>query len=177
MRRVHYLIFLIIVIVLILVFVIQKPSFFFKDKSGQPSGIGTSRNSLSNFTEFNITELGNDLCIYADCLYDGCVIRTQAEYNRNVNVSSWISCSNFQLPAIDFSRYSLLGKQTTGSGCSREYIKNVYDDNLGKRALYLIRIVENGSCEPAEYKSNWVLISKIDSSYEVKFEVNVTKQP
>ena len=80
-------------------------------------------------------------------------------------------CENVQLPNIDFNTATLLGKTTVSCGCNIIYSRSVYKNEESKEMIYSIVIKSEGTCEIAATAGNWILIDKIPSDYEVKFEV------
>lgn len=80
-------------------------------------------------------------------------------------------CDNFVFPEIDFSQKILLGKYVSW-GCSADISKEVYRDDVNKKIVYSIHIVERGSCERLGMAMNWILIPKIPSDYNIKFKVS-----
>lgn len=100
------------------------------------------------------------------------VVNTEAEYQDLINYKSTSSrCTNFVLPAIDFSKKTLLGKYTSGGGCSIDFAKKVYKDDSNRKVKYVIDVIEQGACEKLGFSSNWILIPKIPSNYIVEFQV------
>jgi len=100
------------------------------------------------------------------------VVNTETEYQNLINYKSPFSqCVNFVLPPIDFSQKTLLGKYTSGSGCSIDFVKKVYKNDLSKKITYIIDVIEQGACEMAGFSSNWILIPKAPSDYTVEFQV------
>jgi hypothetical protein len=85
--------------------------------------------------------------------------------------SSRESCTNFTLPEVNFSQYTLLGKYTEGSGCSIEFQKKVYRNDTNKTITYVIKVVTDGSCDMLGTSMNWVLIPKIPLNYTINFKV------
>jgi len=100
------------------------------------------------------------------------VINSEQEYRELLNHKiSTPKCADFQLPPIDFSQYTLLGKYAYGGGCSVNLERRVYKDEANKRIIFSIRVIEKGPCDVLVGRMNWVLIPKIPSDYEVIFKV------
>ena len=77
--------------------------------------------------------------------------------------------NNFEL--INFSKYTLLSQETTGSGCETHFIKNLKKDDQNKKIIYTVTVEEIGSCEPLEFSKNWIITPKIPDNYIVEFYV------
>lgn len=80
-------------------------------------------------------------------------------------------CQEEFLPAIDFSKYSLLSKRTKGGGCSDHYRRRVYNDPSRKVILYEVIVEYVGTCEKLCGNFNWVVVPKIPEDYTVEFVV------
>lgn len=76
------------------------------------------------------------------------------------------SCNN--LPAIDFTNYTLLGLVVSGS-CETRYIREVKREFDG--AHYRVTVKSCGKCKKISISYNWVLIPKISDNAVVTFEV------
>ena len=79
------------------------------------------------------------------------------------------SCDSTDLVSIDFTQYTLLGAFRDGSGCSQEFIRNLYIDEENQRYIYETRIEERGGCEPYVYSMNWILAPKLPEGYTIEF--------
>jgi len=95
--------------------------------------------------------------IFADSIRDH-------PYNTN--------CDTATLPIIDFTKYSLLGKHTSGGGCSATYHRQILQDNNGKKLIYRIIVHYEGTCSMNLASWNWVIIPKLENGYSVEFDVN-----
>ncbi len=85
-----------------------------------------------------------------------------------------IACENYQLPPIDFTERSLLGKYTSGTGCTAFYWRYVYADLESQNYLYEITAdIDSFSCDPYVEKSsyNFIIVPKIPADYGVIFDV------
>ncbi len=81
--------------------------------------------------------------------------------------------NNPQRTAIDFSKYSLLGKNV-GGGRYLRVIREVIDDKSNSRYIYTIKVKgDHKFYSGGVYmvKMNWVLVPKLPQGYTVKFEV------
>ncbi|MBI2665887.1 hypothetical protein HYX12_04665 [Candidatus Woesearchaeota archaeon] len=100
------------------------------------------------------------------------IINSNEDYQKLSDYkSSSPKCEDFELSSIDFSQYTLLGKYAQGGGCSIDFLKKVYKDDLNKKITYSIKIVEEGSCEKMGANMNWILIPKVPSDYTFEFNV------
>ena len=109
-------------------------------------------------------------CIIAQ--NDEYIINSEQEYRELLDHKvSTPECMNFQLPPIDFSQYTLLGKYAYGSGCSVNFERKIYRDEANKRIIFFIKVNGEGHCEIIVGKMNWVLVQKIPSEYSVIFKV------
>jgi hypothetical protein len=71
------------------------------------------------------------------------IINSDEEYSSLLELKSLSpACEDFELPIIDFSQNTLLGKFTTAGGCSVNFIRNIYRDNSNKKILYSTGLVE-----------------------------------
>ena len=103
---------------------------------------------------------------------DEYIINSEQEYRELLNHKASVpECANFQLPPIDFSQYTLLGKYACGSGCSVNFERRVYRDEANKSVIFSIKVNGEGPCEIIICKMNWVLIKKIPLEYSVVFKI------
>jgi hypothetical protein len=79
------------------------------------------------------------------------------------------TCNVF--PDVDFSHYSILGYQATGTGCTVTFEKHVYRDDQNKQILYELTVVEEGVCETVVHNRNLILVSRIPDDYSVAFSM------
>lgn len=75
-------------------------------------------------------------------------------------------------PGVDFSQYSILGYQATGTGCTVTFEKRVYRDDKNMQILYELTVVEEGTCETAVHNRNLILVPRIPANYEVAFSMS-----
>ncbi len=100
------------------------------------------------------------------------IINSKQEYQKLLNYKASIpSCADFQLPPINFSQYTLLGKYAYGGGCSVSFERKIYKDEVNKRIIFSIKVIEKGPCEMLIGRMNWVLVQKIPSNYNVVFKI------
>ncbi len=121
--------------------------------------------------EMQFTDMTEELSCVVD-EHNEYVINSEEEYAELLNHKiSAPQCTNFQLPPIDFSQHTLLGKYAFGGGCSVKFERKVYRDEANKRIIFFIKVNERGSCEMIVGRMNWVLIRKIPSDYRGIFKV------
>lgn len=82
------------------------------------------------------------------------------------------TCNVF--PAVDFTRYSLLGKDETGTGCTVSFERRVFRDDEKKRVVFQLTVVEGGACEKSVRDRNLILVPRIPPDYGVTFEYGPT---
>ncbi len=73
--------------------------------------------------------------------------------------------------AVDFSKYSVFALPTTAS-CSSGYNRSVSANDVGQTVTYSIVITECDYCEGTTSIPNWVLTTKVPSTYTPIYEVN-----
>ncbi len=78
------------------------------------------------------------------------------------------NCSH---PIIDFQKYTLLGQAAHGSGCRQpDYTVGLTRDPKSHEIVFSVVVGEHGTCERAVNKNIWVLVPKLKSSVNVRFE-------
>lgn len=77
-----------------------------------------------------------------------------------------VSC---EYPTIDFTENTLLGQYAQATGCTINFNRNVEVDSTSKQVNYIINPLGCGDCEILKYSYNFVLVSKIDSTYSILF--------
>ncbi len=107
--------------------------------------------------------------------HDEIVIRDNAAYLKfqdSIRIEiHQMNCEDEQLPTIDFERYTLIGKHTSGGGCSVKYSRRIFDDKAKNLIMYKISAKYSGNCSMGLVSWNWALIPKIPDYYIVVFEV------
>jgi len=129
------------------------------------------------YNDLNKPDSENSLiCIttfYSDDREKEFIIDTQEEYQSLLDyLSPSLSCEDFELPELDFSQQTLLGKFTSGVGCSVDFIRDICEDSLNKGVIYSINVIEEGDCEMLITSMNWILIPKVPSDYDIEFIVS-----
>jgi hypothetical protein len=84
---------------------------------------------------------------------------------------------NWSPPKIDFSKYTLLGQDAHSTGCrTPDFSIKIIKNDKNKELIFKITITEYGTCETHRATNKWILISKIDKSYKVRFEKEYIKK-
>ena len=100
------------------------------------------------------------------------IINSEKDYQNLLQYRSPADyCDDFQLPSVDFSQFTLLGKYADGSGCAIDFVREIYRDDVNKEIIYSITVVEEGTCKMMGVSMNWALVPKISPDYTVRFEV------
>jgi hypothetical protein len=81
----------------------------------------------------------------------------------------FMGTENYTHSQIDFNQYTLLGQDAHSGGCEvPEYKIEVIKNR--KEYIYRITIKRKGSCEMGILKNIWIIIRKIPTGSNVKFE-------
>lgn len=122
--------------------------------------------------EIQLIDMNEKLtCIDLDLRDSQFIINADAEYQVLLDHKSPSpECENFELPSIDFSQYTLLGKYAQGGGCSIDFVRKAYKGDSNKKLIYSIRVVGKGDCLLLVTSMNWALVPKVPSD-KVEFEV------
>ena len=104
------------------------------------------------------------------------VIRSEGEYQAMQRAlrDTAERCADSTFPAIDFSRYTLLGTITTGGGCwltapvSR---MSIVRDAVAKSVLWKIVHIQQGSCKPLNHITSWIIVPAIPADHTVSVAV------
>lgn len=115
----------------------------------------------------------------AQCLYPKSRIEIGSSFiiNSSEQFSSLLAfdespiCKKSRSLGIDFSKRTLLGIYTQGTGCSVDFNKTISTDILKKRLVYSVDAVEQGSCKKTFFSMNWAVVPKIPQGFEVDFKV------
>lgn len=81
----------------------------------------------------------------------------------------FMGTKNYTHPQIDFNQYTLLGQDAHSGGCEVPEYKIEVVKN-GKEYIYRITIKRKGNCEMGILRNIWILIRKIPTDSNVKFE-------
>lgn len=117
-------------------------------------------------------------CFYgtSDPKYDEFVFRDNQEYQdfgNSVRIyPAYIDCDTARLTEIDFNKYTLMSKITSGGGCSATYVRKILKDTENKKIIYLISVDYEGDCMMAIGSRNWAYVPKIPDEYDVVILVN-----
>jgi hypothetical protein len=106
----------------------------------------------------------------------GVIVKTNQQYQalgdtcRMLWLSS-VKCDTAKLPEIDFEKYSLIGKYTSGGGCSVTKSYNLEIDTLNYKYIYSIHLIYEGACDMYIMDMNWALVPAIPDYYQVEFRI------
>lgn len=108
--------------------------------------------------------------------YSEVIIKNEEAYQdfgNTVRIHPYnLNCDTADLPMIDFNKYSLIGKYTSGGGCSVSYTRQVFRDEKNKKYIYEISAEYSGTCRMLIININWALIPKIPKGYTIEFRVS-----
>ena len=76
---------------------------------------------------------------------------------------------------IDFTIYTVLGKRASSGGCKVRFVRDVKKNDISKKYIYTITVLQCGNCFSQDEIMNWVLVPKIPEDYTVEFVVKKTK--
>jgi len=93
-------------------------------------------------------------------------------FGNSIRVNLYnMDCQSADITIIDFNKYSLIGKYTSGGGCSSQYERQILDDKVNKKLIYKIKVQYSGDCELYFFNMNWALIPKLENGYKIEFQV------
>lgn len=102
-------------------------------------------------------------------LYDELVIKSEESFHNFFEElqeqRSW--CDVDKLPFIDFSKYILLSKWSSGGGCKTDYKYKVTLDSLNKEIVYTVSVKYEGACEKFTISNNFVLVPVVPDDYRI----------
>lgn len=102
------------------------------------------------------------------------VIRNNTDYQKLIQQKSPHSdCSNYQLPAIDFYDYTLIGYVGGVAGCGEPKILHQVV-KMNTNYVVNIEIQQIGFCKRMNSITIWCLIPKVGDNAAVKFNVTNT---
>ena len=133
-------------------------------------------------TSVNAGLVENEIIDYKEitlgCLILGRDIAGEHVINNNVDCQNLLliarapvpDCINHELPAIDFTKHTLISYISSIAGCqSPEVTKQITKINNNYRMN--INIVQQGWCERLNHIVFWGLIPKVDDSANVQFTI------
>jgi len=82
-------------------------------------------------------------------------------------------CSNFDIPQINFTEKTLIGKYTEVQACDASYLSDVFADPENKKYIYEIIINADNffNCDSIISNHHWISVPKLPNSYTVDFRV------
>ncbi len=124
----------------------------------------------SNWIEMTDTFSVNIICIDYDIINnnDRYIIKSDIEYkNMYYSIkSNYQSCLNYQLPIIDFNKYTLLGYIT--KNYPHDIKQTIYKNEYEKKYVYVVNVTITSFNKILITKTNWLLVPKIPSDYSVE---------
>ena len=149
-----------------------KYTMIFEDETVFEEKLITEMSENIQFIDF-----GNELGVLGTEMMQGkeFVMNSNAEYNKLLEFKPRYMLEDpkyqsFELPSIDFSKYTLIGFYADGSGCKTNFHKDVKLDKKSMKLTYLITVEDVGLCEPLHSSMNWILVSKLPENYSVEFK-------
>ena len=101
------------------------------------------------------------------------VVRNNTDYQKLIqHKNPYSDCSNYQLPAIDFYDYTLIGYVSSVGGCDEPKIMHKVI-KINNNYVVNVEIQQIGLCKRNNSITIWCLIPKVEDNVTVKF--NVTK--
>ena len=82
-----------------------------------------------------------------------------------------LDCEAAELSPVNFSKYILIGKRTSGGGCSADFSRRIFIDTGSKTVKYQISIRYSGNCAMLISSWNWAFIPKPSDDYNFEFVV------
>ncbi len=100
------------------------------------------------------------------------IIKSETEYHAQIkNRSPHPDCSSYELPTIDFTKYTLLGIVTGTYGCSPPTVEhNVYYTSFNNTYLFELKVKRHGDCLLNLSFEVWCLVPKIPDGSNVEFK-------
>ncbi len=100
----------------------------------------------------------------------GCNIELNSTYIIS-NEQEWKSilsnCADLEIPQVDFELQDVLGITIGASGCQRFYERKYELHVEEKTAQYKVIYYTCGLCEPYVMNTQWIVVDKIPSDFEV----------
>ncbi len=111
--------------------------------------------------------IGNSFCV--DFNERNFVARNDSEFRQIYTISKqWDDCRNFEMPEVDFSKYSLLGQQA-GTCKGGNFLRTVTKNEAEKKIIYTVQAKCCGYNKVLLMSKNIVLVPKIPQDYTVEF--------
>lgn len=79
-------------------------------------------------------------------------------------------------PGFDFSRYTLLGQDSHGGGCSQPtYATSILRDDQNGTVTFTVNILQHGNCAMGFSRNTWVLVPKVPPGYTIRFQKHFSR--
>lgn len=102
------------------------------------------------------------------------IVKNNTEYQELIQFRSPHSnCDNYQLPVVDFNKYTLIGYISSIAGCDSPQISHEIRKQ-NNQYMINITIIQQGVCKRNNPVKVWCLIPKVDESSAIKFNVEIT---
>lgn len=100
-----------------------------------------------------------------------CIINNEQDYQALLKYRSpHPDCTDYTLPSIDFTKYTLIGQAITVGGCKRPDIeKELIRIPSDKKYILKTFVEQHGTCKRLFHNSIWIIIPKIESDYTVEY--------
>jgi hypothetical protein len=116
--------------------------------------------------EFQRIDLGHCASFWPD----RSVIIDEKTYRTLIKENRAGSCNSYKLPAIDFTKYTLLGAHLWGGNCSAGSLFNLSLTKDDAKKVYTFAITRHKNpCRGLSYYDFWVLVPRLPSDYTVVF--------
>ncbi len=119
-------------------------------------------------SKWNYNEVKNIQEVKVPC---SSITEQQHIISDSISYYSMLDTNNCTPLQIDFSQKTLLGKYTSGTGCTIEFKRQLYINEKDKESLYVITLKEKGLCKKQDESMNWIIVPKISSDYKVTFKI------
>ena len=134
--------------------------------------------SIEIITDTMSIDLFPITCIDPTALDSCYVIKNNTEYNNFLKLKMKTpKCDTFQLPAVDFNYYSVIGYTVhTNKFPTPDIYRTIYKYNYLNKIVYKIKTVlyyEKIHGGPAAVHSNLIRIPKIPAGFVVEFETTL----
>lgn len=132
--------------------------------------------SLKSFCQHDVEQIPyEDITINCTQPDEGnYIINSDAEYKTKMQIRSpHPQCVSYELPKIDFNKYTLLGISTSTRVCVVKKIDHfVKQNNVDNNIEFNLNIIQEGDCKQRYPIAIWCLISKVSDTNKIKFKIN-----
>jgi hypothetical protein len=119
-----------------------------------------------NWVEITDTSSIEIKCLDGDKIDEKYIIRDSNAYNDFYEILwQYNDCPDYELPSIDFDKYTLLGYITRTGEC--DIIRQVFKNDSDKKIMYHLEITITSNRKILITNYNWMLIPKTPEDYMV----------